>query len=88
MVYETLSTSGVVPALIVVLAIRYASEGGTGHNTDLQMTEWFPPIKLQEIDRVVCKIWETLVLLLDGSRKYHHFSFSFCVCCVTDILLP
>ena len=28
MVYETLSTSGVVPALIVVLAVRYASEGG------------------------------------------------------------
>lgn len=87
MVYETLSTSGVVPALIVVLAIRYASKGGTGHNTDLQMTEWFPPIKLREIDRVVGKIWETLVLLLDGSRKYH-FSFSFCVCSVTDILLP
>ena len=77
LVCETLSTSGVVPALIAVLAVRYASEGGTGHNTDLRMTEWFPPIKLREIDQVVGKIWEILVLLLDGSRKYHHISLSF-----------
>ena len=53
---------------------------------DLLMTEWFRPIKLREVDQIVGKIWETMVLLLDGIRKYHLFSFSFYVHSI--ILLP
>lgn len=55
--------------------------------TDLLLTEWFPPIKLGEVDETVGKIWETLALLLDGVRKYRHFSFSLILYVLSFILL-